>query len=95
MLNRKLEEYHRENKNTDFKVIEYIDEYTNILNISIRFLENVKLNSVMKLLRNFDNNLSYKIVGNRNIVRQAREATPWPTVRHGYDPTYLPLHLEF
>lgn len=68
MFNRKLEEYQRENKNTEFKVIDHIDEYTNILNISITFLENVNLNSVIKLLRNFDNNLSYKIVGNRKII---------------------------
>ena len=67
-FNRKLEEYQRENKNTDFKVIDYIAEYTNILNISITFLENVNLYSVIKLLRIFDNNLPYKIVGNRKTI---------------------------
>ena len=76
MFNRKLEEYQRENKNTDFKVINLIDDNTNILSISITFLENVNLNSVIKLLRIFDNNLSYKTVGNRKIIITAVGASP-------------------
>ena len=80
MFNRKLEEYQREHKNTDFKVIGYSDEFTNLLNISITLLENVNLNSVNKLLRIFDNNLTYKIVGNSKINITAVGASPCTSI---------------
>ncbi|MGL5246097.1 MAG: HAD hydrolase family protein [Mycoplasmoidaceae bacterium] len=76
MFNKKLEEYQRLNKDNDFEVIEDINSYTNLLNISITFLENVNLVSVIKLLQNLDNSLSYKIISNRNIVITAASASP-------------------
>ncbi|MGL5640240.1 MAG: HAD hydrolase family protein [Mycoplasmoidaceae bacterium] len=76
MFNKKLEEYQRLNKNTEFEVIEDINAYTNILNISVTFLENVNLNSIIKLLEGLDNSLSYKIISNKKIIITAASVSP-------------------
>ncbi|MGL5591710.1 MAG: HAD hydrolase family protein [Mycoplasmoidaceae bacterium] len=76
MFNKKLEEYQRLNKNTEFEVIDDINAYTNLLNISVTFLENVNLNSVIKLLEGLDNSLSYKIISNRKIIITAASVSP-------------------
>ncbi|MGL4616718.1 MAG: HAD hydrolase family protein [Mycoplasmoidaceae bacterium] len=76
MFNKKLEEYQRLNKNVEFEVIDDINAYTNLLNISITFLENVDLNSVVKLFNNSDNSLSFKIMNNRKIIITAPSVSP-------------------